>query len=1035
VTGFARAWLEIWNAVAWPWRRLPRALRIALWVPIGLELFYLVAANAFLNFNLLPLAFAGTNQIKATVAGGWTIIPERVHVRNVRVIFQDHNLEFSLDLARGFLIVHLSELLKHQFHGSHLRGEGTAFRMRNRIDPWRKNDPDVASFAPFPEFHSPAVYEAYVPEPPVSDAAYNYWTVYLDDVDVGTSEVWVQAFRHRGRGRARGQFALKPARRLWVGPASLDLEPGTLSVGPYRVANGLHGRLDCVVHPFDVRWPSGLAPLRFISARVRLDAPALDPQVYALFAGEPAPQVTSASGSLHVDVEMRRGVLASGARLDVVQNGVELRTTQGDLSSEHVELHAGTPGDEGSEATLLIERGTVKEPIAPGYPPHIERLSATVLSDNRDATKDFGFKAARVDEARFSLRDASWLNRWLEGRGFALAGGGATVQARGRYENGLIDADALLESDGIAARLGTNRVHYAGSVAVHVTQADPKQATGNLSADVTGRSLHADLGQGKLDLAGMQLHVLAKRDAKGNAVHGEAKLFAFSSSGTVLTVHAPELDLVVNSEQTADGTQLTHFIANAAMLSADGEGARLTTAAMARGTLAQPKNSDDKHVDVSAVLTKPEATLGSTSVKKAAAPRVEVSASLTSSGPRGVLSGTLSLLPAAWRVDAGNMRFIGKSALALQLSGLDLDRHSGQVGGRLTSTGVTLGDTKQNADCPWSRVQRLELNGHADLQGAEHAALSLNGFFGQTELNWGEFITRADIGLVAQFDQGLWGRNGDGKLNLSFRNASLQSGASGKKGWSAKVPTLDLEARLAAREGKMSATAALKVEGARGRIGQTRVNTDLDAELKLDNLDLVGRTAHASGAVHVRNAALPGVADPVSNWWADVSLDSLYGHAAENLELGGTFRADLRDATPGLAILSEQGSLPKWVASAFPLRDLSVTGSLARRCRLTDIHLVQLSGGPAVARGRLQSVPDGFQGALLMRLAGFQAVSAGLDFDASHTHIGLFDGDAWLARWSQSFDRQSDNAVKLVCPPDPNLCTEGSESETASAVK
>jgi hypothetical protein len=1035
VTAFAPAWLKIWNAVAWPWRRLPRGLRIALWVPIGLELFYLVAANAFLNFNVLPLAFAGTNQIKATIAGGWTIIPERVHVRNVRVTFQDHNLQFSIDLARGFVVVHLSELLKHQFHGSHLRGEGTAFRMRNRIDPWTKNDPDVAYFAPFPEFRSPAVYEAYVPEPPISDAAYNYWTIYLDDVDVNTSEVWVQAFRQRGHGRARGQFALKPARKLWVGPASLDLNPGTLSAGPYRIANGLHGRVDCIVHPFDVRGPSGLEPLRFISARVRLDAPTLDPQVYALFAGEPAPQVTSANGSLHLAMEMRRGVLASGARLDVVQNGVELRTAQGDLSSERVELHAGTPGEVGSEATLLIDRGTVTEPIAPGYPPHIEHLSATVLSDNRDTTKDFSFKAARVDEARFSLRDASWLNRWLEGKGFALAGGGATVQARGRYENGLIDADALLESDGIAARLGTNRVHYAGSVAVHVAQADPKLATGNMSADVTGRSLHADLGQGKLDLAGMQVHVLASRDASGNALHGEAKLFAFSSSGTVLKVRAPELDLIANSEQTADGTQLTHFVANVPMLSADGEGARLTTAAMARGTLAQPKNSDDKHFDVSAILTKPEASLGSGQVKKAAAPRVEVSASLTSSGPRGILSGTLSLLPAAWHVDSGNMRFAGKSALDLQLAELDLDRRTGQVGGRLASTGVTLGDTKQNADCPWSRVQHLELNGHANLQGDEPAALSLNGLFGQTELNWGEFITRADIGLVAQFDQGLWARDGDGKLNLSFRNASLQSGASGKQGWSAKAPALDVEARLAQREGKMSATAALKVEGARGRIGQTRVNTDLDADLKLDNLDLVARTAHASGAVHVRNAALPGVADPVSSWWADVNLDSLYGHAGENLELGGTFRANLRDATPGLAILAEQGSLPKWIASAFPLRDLSVTGSLARRCRLTDIHLVQLSGGPAVARGRLQSVPDGFQGALLMRVAGLQVVSAGLDFDANHTHVGLFDGDAWLARWSQSFDHQSDDAVKLVCPPDPDLCTDPGAAVTASTAK
>ena len=102
---------------------------------------------------------------------------------------------------------------------------------------------------------------------------------------------------------------------------------------------------------------------------------------------------------------------------------------------------------------------------------------------------------------------------------------------------------------------------------------------------------------------------------------------------------------------------------------------------------------------------------------------------------------------------------------------------------------------------------------------------------------------------------------------------------------------------------------------------------------------------------------------------------------------------------------------------------------------MTDIHLVQLRGGPAVARGRLQSVPNGFQGALLLRMAALGAISAGLDFDANHTHVGLFDGDAWLARWSQSFDRQSDAAVKLVCPPDPNRCTDGPVSETASTAK
>jgi hypothetical protein len=269
-------------------------------------------------------------------------------------------------------------------------------------------------------------------------------------------------------------------------------------------------------------------------------------------------------------------------------------------------------------------------------------------------------------------------------------------------------------------------------------------------------------------------------------------------------------------------------------------------------------------------------------------------------------------------------------------------------------------------------------------------------------------------------------------VNVSLRHAAIQSGDGGTRGWSALAPAIEIAARLTRNKGKLLGSTRVDSLGLQGRIGATRLRSDLHADFKVDELTPAARTAHGSGAVHLRNVALPNAPEPIAKWWADVQVDSLYGHAEQNLELGGTFHAELRDATPGLAVLASQGSLPKWIPSAFPLRGLSVTGSLARRCRLTDIHLVNLSGGPAVARGRLQSVPDGFQGALLLRLNGFRAISVGLDFDAQHTNVGLFDGDAWLARFEQSFDRQSNRAVKLACPPDTNQCI-APESETRAS--
>ncbi|HEY4157822.1 MAG TPA: hypothetical protein VGM29_06980, partial [Polyangiaceae bacterium] len=677
-----------------------RALRGILWLLAGLELFYVVAANLFLNLNMLPLAFAGTNQIKATVGGGWSLIPGHAHVRRVRVTFQDHNLQFAIAVDRASIDIHLSELVHHTFHGSHLRAEGVSFRMRHRVDPWSKHEPAVGAFAPIPEFLAPAVFEAYVPEPPIPDSKYDLWTIHLDDVDAEAKELWVQAFRYRGKGRARGAFELKPARRLWVGPASLELEPGLLSAGGYRIAPRLHGHIDCTVSPFDVRVPQGMAVFRYISTRVRLEAPELDPQVYALLASEPAPQVSSAGGSLRMDAEIRHGVFTPQSEIEVLQRGFELRTPQLELDAERLALRAGREGESASGATLVIERGTVREPIALGHAPRIERLSATIVSDNRDVTHDFGFQEARLNEARLALEDSRWFNRWLKSEGFELSGGGASVLARGRYAGSLVDAEALLETDGVGATLGSKHLRYAGSVALRLSRADPKAFTGSLTAEVTGRSLRAQLADGEVDLAGWHARLFARRDAQGNVLRGQAWLSALSSHSPGLSVRAPEVNAVAESEERPDGTQLTHFTAVIPALLAEGRNARLTTAAVARGTLAQPKNKTEKRLDFTATLLRPLGKFGAQPMKVAQTPRVEVRGSVNSDAS-GALSGTVALLPAAWRIDAANMRFSGRSALGLELVAVDLGRHSGQVHANLTSTGVTVGDTTQNANCAW----------------------------------------------------------------------------------------------------------------------------------------------------------------------------------------------------------------------------------------------------------------------------------------------------------------------------------------------
>jgi hypothetical protein len=315
------------------------------------------------------------------------------------------------------------------------------------------------------------------------------------------------------------------------------------------------------------------------------------------------------------------------------------------------------------------------------------------------------------------------------------------------------------------------------------------------------------------------------------------------------------------------------------------------------------------------------------------------------------------------------------------------------------------------------------LDGELRLLPRGTSEVAVRGDIARAALRWGNFTTHADIALRGSFAEGISSDSGAGTVLLTLLDADLQSGSGGKQGWAAHLPQLDLDADLKRAGGALSGRAALRVGHAEGRIGSTALSADLNAAFDLAGLDLAQRTARGSGSVSIRNVALPHTPDPVSNWWADVKLDTVFGHAGEGLDIGSSFRAELRDATPGMAVLAKEGFIPEWLTTTFPLRGISLTGSLARRCRLTDIRVVNLNGGPATARGRVQIVPEGFQGALLLRLAAIPAVSAGLDFDAGKTHLGMFEGDAWLARFNQAFDRGASDVAARVCPSDETSCT------------
>ena len=84
---------------------LPLKVLLAL---LSFEGLYLLAGNAFLSFGGFSKALAGTDEVEITFRRAWTFWPGVLHVRDFRLTYQDHNLQWALDLPSAKVCVRLT---------------------------------------------------------------------------------------------------------------------------------------------------------------------------------------------------------------------------------------------------------------------------------------------------------------------------------------------------------------------------------------------------------------------------------------------------------------------------------------------------------------------------------------------------------------------------------------------------------------------------------------------------------------------------------------------------------------------------------------------------------------------------------------------------------------------------------------------------------------------------------------------------------------------------------------------------------------
>jgi hypothetical protein len=506
------------------WRRVGFIVAMAFG---GLYLAYLVALNSLLRFGGVEwFVNSSTDDAHLTVGPSHTWFPGRVEVNDLKLRFQDQNVQFELTLGHATARLSLVELAKKRLHLKAIDADGVRFLFRHKVTSVAGNERRLLHFPRIEGFSDPPIL---VPVPP-TDKTKN-WAFLLENVRARGVELWFMEYRFEGQADVQGAFELAPGRKLWVGPARLDVRSGSLGVGRKRpLARNLRGAFDFRFRETNPDPIPGLKIFRQISAKLALDAELVDLEAANLYLSDAS------------NTAVRRGAGRLGARVElfdgrfVPQSFVDLRNSE-DL---HVALPSaavsgrfgvklearGRPGEttrlfvDGSLATAEVNLRTA-QPSSPGDV-SARGVEAVVVTDNADVASPW-----KIDEASFRVEGGQIPNLAAAvaspGKRGALEGGAAWFFGHAALErsgswSGALRADAR----GVRVRIGEKTSTLEGVLAASLESSSRELENGALrdvALDVKSaeharseQPLHVSVRVPRVDWAGFP-----PKSAKGRA--------------------------------------------------------------------------------------------------------------------------------------------------------------------------------------------------------------------------------------------------------------------------------------------------------------------------------------------------------------------------------------------------------------------------------------------------------------------------------------------------------------------------------------
>ena len=313
-----------------PTRPLRRWLRWAAWALAATWALYLVAMNVFVRTRLLrTLLSTDPMSLRVDYASAYSIVPGRVHVTGLHIRGRDSNIEWILVIDRCDFTVRFADFIHRRFHADDVHGDGLSLRVRQREPSF--NPDEMAALPPVPGFSDPP-YSGPKP-PPITDARYNLWSVWLEGVVADhVREVWIDTLRYSGDVRIQGRWYFKPIRWLEVGPAVLEVRDLEVARGEHEPwISQAKGRLVVTVHPGDVRDYAGGKVIDYVSVSGTASG--------QLQAARPLDRIASGRGvnvlGLDAPFDARlavdHGVLREGMQVHVGPSDASVRSADLDL--------------------------------------------------------------------------------------------------------------------------------------------------------------------------------------------------------------------------------------------------------------------------------------------------------------------------------------------------------------------------------------------------------------------------------------------------------------------------------------------------------------------------------------------------------------------------------------------------------------------------------------------------------------------------------------------------------------------------------